>query len=312
MMDKRDYYEILGVTRNASAGEIKKAYRKIALQYHPDKNQGNPEAEEKFKEAAEAYDVLGDAEKRQRYDRFGHKGVSGSQFSHGNVNLGDILSRFENIFGGGDSDFGFFTGSSSARGRSRKGSNLRITIKLDLKEVARGCEKTVKMKRLVVDPLSTFARCPECNGSGRQQRITNTFMGQMSSVTTCRSCAGGGEVLNQPGPKADNTGMIRTDEVIKIKIPAGVHEGLQLSMSKKGNEVVGGTPGDLLIAIQEIKDHRFIRDDNHIIYELCLNFLDAVFGASVLVPYRGRGCQNQDRSGNPKWKNPPTPGQGNS
>ncbi len=287
-MAKRDYYEILGVDKSASKDEIKKAYRKIAIKFHPDKNPDNKEAEEKFKEAAEAYEILSNDEKRQRYDRFGHQGVGGaSGGGQGGMNMDDIFSQFGDIFGGGGgSPFDSFFGGGGGRGgrRTRKGTNLRIKLKLTLQEIAAGVEKKIKVNRLVVDPETTFKNCTSCQGTGQVRKVVNTMLGQMMSTTTCPTCGGAGQMVDHRAAGTDSTGMKRSEEIISIKIPAGVAEGMQLSMSGKGNEVAGGVPGDLLILIEEQEDETLRRDGNNVVYEMHINFIDAALGASLEVP----------------------------
>lgn len=281
-MAKRDYYEVLGVDKNASTDEIKKAYRKTAIKYHPDKNPDDPSAEEKFKEAAEAYEALSDPQKRQRYDQFGHQGVGGGGFSGGGMNMEDIFSQFGDIFGGGSPFDSFFGGGRSQR--TRKGSNLRIKLKLTLQEVAAGVEKKIKVNRLIVDPNTTFKTCNACNGTGQVKRVMNTMLGQMMSTSTCPTCGGAGQTVDARGAGTDSSGMVKKEEVISIKIPAGVSEGMQLSMSGKGNEVAGGIPGDLLILVEEAENDLLQRDGNNVIYDLHISFVDATLGSSVEVP----------------------------
>ncbi len=283
MSTKRDYYEVLGVDKSASADEIKKAYRKIAIKFHPDKNPGDPDAEDKFKEAAEAYEILSNEDKKARYDRFGHQGVGGGGFSGGGMNMEDIFSQFGDIFGGGSPFESFFGGGRSTR-RTRKGTNLRIKLKLTLEEVAHGVEKKIKVNRLKVDPNTTFKNCPTCNGTGQIKKVMNTMLGQMMSTTTCSACGGSGQIVDSRGSGVDSTGLKREEEVISIKIPAGVADGMQLSMSGKGNEVPGGVPGDLLIVIEEAEHDMLQRDGNNVIFELYLSFIDATLGTSVEVP----------------------------
>ena len=289
-MAKRDYYEILGVDKSASKEELKKAYRKIAIKFHPDKNPDDKEAEEKFKEAAEAYDVLSDDEKRQRYDRFGHQGVGGAAgggFSGGGMNMDDIFSQFGDIFGGGNPFESFFGGGGGAQGggrRTRKGTNLRIKLKLNLQEVANGVEKKIKVNRLMVDPDTKFQTCTSCNGTGQVRKVMNTMLGQMMSTSTCPSCGGSGQTVESRGVGVDSSGLKRQEEVISIKIPAGVTDGMQLSMSGKGNEVAGGIPGDLLILVEEEEDDTLKRDGNNVIYDLHVSFIDAALGTSMEVP----------------------------
>ena len=282
-MAKRDYYDLLGVDKSASADEIKKAYRKIAIKYHPDKNPGDSEAEEKFKEAAEAYEVLSNADKKAKYDRFGHQGLGGGGGFGGSMNMEDIFSQFGDIFGGGGSPFDSIFGGGGGR-RTRKGSNLRIKLKLSLEEIANGVEKKIKVNRLKVDPNTTFKTCPTCQGSGQIKKVMNTMLGQMMSTTTCSTCGGTGQVVGSKAAGVDSSGMKSQEEVISIKIPAGVSEGMQLSMSGKGNEVAGGIAGDLLIVVEEEPGDILQRDGNNVIYELYLSFIDAVLGTSVEVP----------------------------
>jgi molecular chaperone DnaJ len=289
-MAKRDFYDILGVDKSAAKEEIKKAYRKIAIKFHPDKNPDNKEAEDKFKEAAEAYEVLSNDEKRQRYDRFGHQGVGGAGgggFSGGGMNMDDIFSQFGDIFGGdsGGSPFdGFFGGRGGGGRRTRKGTNLRIKLKLNLKEIADGVEKKIKVNRLIVDPSTTFKNCTTCSGSGQVRKVMNTMLGQMMSTSTCPTCGGAGQMVDNRTSGTDSSGMKRQEEVISIKIPAGVAEGMQLSMSGKGNEVAGGIAGDLLIVVEEQEDDTLQRDGNNVIYEMYVSFIDAVLGAQKEVP----------------------------
>ena len=286
-MAKRDYYEILGLDKNASKEEIKKAYRKIAIKFHPDKNPDDKEAEDKFKEAAEAYEVLSNDEKRQKYDRFGHQGLGGQGFGGGGMNMDDIFSQFGDIFGGGGgSPFdSFFGGGGGGRGRrTRKGTNLRIKLKLNLQEIANGVEKKIKVNRLVVDPNTKFDTCGTCNGTGQVRKVMNTMLGQMMSTSTCPTCGGVGQTVGSRPSGTDSSGMKRQEEVISIKIPAGVSDGMQLSMSGKGNEVAGGVPGDLLIVVEEQADDTLKRDGNNVIYELYISFIDAALGTSVEVP----------------------------
>ena len=285
-MAKRDYYEILGVDKSATKDEMKKAYRKIAIKYHPDKNPDDKEAEEKFKEAAEAYDVLSDDEKRQRYDRFGHEGVGGAGggFGGGGMNMDDIFSQFGDIFGGGNPFESFFGGGGGRGQRTRKGTNLRIKLKLNLEEVANGVEKKIKVNRLTVDPETKFQTCSNCNGTGQVRKVMNTMLGQMMSTSTCPVCGGSGQVVESRASGVDSSGLRRQEEVISIKIPAGVTDGMQLSMSGKGNEVAGGIPGDLLIVVEEEEHEILKRDGNNVIYDLYVSFIDAALGTSIEVP----------------------------
>lgn len=281
-MAKRDYYEILGVSKSASADEIKKAYRKLAIQYHPDKNPDNPEAEDKFKEAAEAYEVLSNPEKKQRYDQFGHQGLGGGGYGGGGMNMDDIFSQFGDIFGGGG--FGSFFGGGGGGRRTKKGTNLRLKLKLTLSEIANGVEKKIKVKRHVVADGVSFKSCPTCQGSGQIKKVVNTMLGQMVSASTCAVCGGSGQIVDRKPAEADSRGLIVKEEIIPINIPGGVAEGMQLSMSGKGNEIPGGIAGDLLIVIEELEDDTLQRDGNNVIFDLYISFIDAALGASVEVP----------------------------
>ncbi|GAA3964263.1 molecular chaperone DnaJ [Hymenobacter antarcticus] len=290
MATKRDYYEILGIAKNAAADEIKSAYRKMAIKYHPDKNPDDPSAEDKFKEAAEAYEVLSHPEKRARYDRYGHQGM-GNGGGGGPQNMEDIFSQFGDIFGGD----GFFGGGRQGGGRrQRKGSNLRIKLKLDLEEIANGVEKKIKVKRYVAcQPCSgTGAKngtdlktCATCQGQGQTKRVVNTMLGQMVSSSTCPTCNGEGKTIVSTCDVCKGEGRQLHEEVIPINIPAGVANDMQLSMNGKGNfPERGGVPGDLLIQIEE-EPHEFLkRDGNNIMFEQYISFVDAALGASLEVP----------------------------
>lgn len=296
-MSKRDYYDVLGVSRQAEAGEIKSAYRKLAIKYHPDKNPDNHEAEEKFKEAAEAYEILSNPEKKQRYDQFGHAGNSASGYGGGGMNMEDIFSQFGDIFGGGGHPFESFFGGGSRGGGARKGvrgSNLRIRVKLTLEEIANGAEKTIKVNKHIVcstctgtgaKDKSSFSTCNTCGGHGSVRRVTNTILGQMQTTSTCPTCNGEGTTITDKCKSCHGEGTTRGEETIKINIPAGVSEGMQLSMSGKGNAGArGGMPGDLIILIDEIPHESLQRDGNNVIYDLYINFADAALGTSVEVP----------------------------
>ncbi len=287
-MAKRDYYEVLGIDRSASPEDIKKAYRKLAIKYHPDKNPNNTEAEDKFKEAAEAYDVLSNPEKKNRYDRFGHDGMrgGGGYSGGGGMSMDDIFEHFGDIFGGHNPFESFFGGGggSSAR-RARRGSNLRIKLKLSLDEIAHGVEKKIKVNRLVNAEGVTFKTCSTCGGSGQVRKVVNTMLGQMVSSSTCYACNGAGQVIDKKPPGVDNTGLTQKEEIISINVPAGVAEGMQLSMSGKGNYGPnGGAPGDLLILIEEEENDVLKREGNNVIYDLYVSFIDASLGADVEVP----------------------------
>lgn len=287
-MAKRDYYEILGVSKGATDEELKKAYRKMAIKYHPDKNPDNPEAEDMFKEAAEAYEVLNNAEKRAQYDRFGHEGMRGGGGGAGGMNMDDIFSQFGDIFGGGGgSPFeSFFGGGGGGGRRQRKGSALRIKLKLTLEEIANGVEKKIKVNRLINAEGVSFKNCPTCGGSGQMKKVVNTMLGQMVSATTCSSCSGSGQIIDKRPPGVDSTGLELQEEVIPIKIPAGVGDGMQLSMSGKGNMAPGGggVPGDLLIVIEEIEHETLKRDGTNVVFDLYVNFADVALGTSMEVP----------------------------
>ena len=281
---KKDFYDILGITKNADAAEIKKAYRKKALEFHPDKNPGNTAAEEKFKLAAEAYEVLSDPNKKAKYDQYGHQAFDGSGGfgggHHGGMNMDDIFSQFGDIFG---SAFGGGGGFNGGGGGSRrvKGSNLRIKVKLTLEEIANGVEKKVKVKRKVQAPGVSYKTCSTCNGQGQVMRVTNTILGRMQSASTCPTCGGSGQILDKKPAEADSQGMILEDETVSVKIPAGVVDGMQLKVSNKGNDAPGNSvPGDLIVAIEEI-EHEFLkREGENLHYDLYISFAEAVLGIS--------------------------------
>lgn len=299
-MAKKDYYDVLGVSRGASAEEIKKAYRKLAIKYHPDKNPDDKASEDKFKEAAEAYEVLSNADKKQRYDQFGHAanagGANGGGGYGGGMNMEDIFSQFGDVFGGGSPFESFFGGGQSRGGGRRvsRGSNLRIKVKLTLEEIAKGAEKKIKVNKQVVcntcdgsgaKDKASFHTCRTCGGSGAVRRVTNTILGQMQTTTTCPACNGEGTEITAKCGTCHGDGLTRGEETINIQIPAGVSEGMQLSMSGKGNAAPrGGVPGDLIILIEEIPHETLKRDGYNIIYDLHISFVDAAMGASVEVP----------------------------
>lgn len=294
-MSKRDYYEILGVDKNATAEEIKKAYRKKAIQYHPDKNPGNKEAEEMFKEAAEAYEVLSDPDKRSRYDRYGHSGVGGSAGGGfgGGMSMDDIFSHFGDIFGG-FGGFSGFGGSGRSSRRVNKGSNLRVKVSLTLAEIAKGVEKKIKVKKYVscthcngtgAAGGTAYSTCSTCRGTGQVTRITNTILGQMHQTTSCPTCHGEGTVITQPCTHCNGEGLVRQEEIVTIQIPAGVENGMQLSVSGKGNAARrGGINGDLIILIQEEPHPELTRDGSDLIYNLLLSVPDAILGSTVEIP----------------------------
>lgn len=287
MSTKRDYYEILGVSKSATASEIKKAYRKLALKYHPDKNPDDTKAEEMFKEAAEAYEVLSNEDKKQRYDRFGHAGVDGSAGGGfgGGMNMDDIFSQFGDIFGGHFGGGGFRSSGGGRRQRTARGSNLRVKIKLTLEEVLEGVKKKIKVNKLVNASGVTFKECTTCHGSGAVRRVQQTFLGAMQTTTTCPNCQGSGNTIDKKPASANSEGLERKEEVIELDIPAGVEDGMQLSVSGKGNAgPFDGIPGDLLVVIEVKEDKELRRDGQNLHYEAFVSFADAALGASVEVP----------------------------
>lgn len=324
---KQDYYEILGVNKSATAEEIKKAYRKKAIEYHPDKNPGNKEAEEKFKKAAEAYEVLSDPDKKARFDQYGHAAFEGAGgFGGGGMNMDDIFSHFGDIFGGhfGGSFGGGFSGFGGGGGRGQvrvKGSNLRIRLKLNLKEIAEGVNKKVKVQRKVQAQGVIYKTCPTCNGSGQQVQIKNTILGRMQTATTCSMCGGGGQIIDKKPANADAQGLILQEEMVEINIPAGVVEGVQLKVTGKGNDAPGNNsvPGDLLVVIQEMEHDTLKREGSNIHYQLFISYPEAVLGVSKEIEtvsgkvkikvepgtqsgkifrLRGKGIPNLDSYGN--------------
>lgn len=288
-MSKRDYYEVLGVSRNATETELKKAYRKLALKFHPDKNPDNKEAEEKFKEAAEAYEVLSHKEKKQRYDQFGHAGMGGASGfgGGGGMNMDDIFSHFGDIFGGhfgGGGGFGGF-GGGGQQSRRIKGSNLRVKLKLNLSEIVNGTSKKIKVKKQKVAKDVEYTTCNTCQGTGQVTRIANTILGQMQTSSTCPSCHGTGKQITKSPPGANAQGLIQEEDVIEVDIPAGVEDGMQISISGKGNEApFGGIPGDLIVLIEEIEHDQLERNGNNLHFDLYINFIDAALGGSYEVP----------------------------
>lgn len=306
-MAKRDYYEILGVPKTAEAKEIKKAYRKIAMQYHPDRNPDNKEAEEKFKEAAEAYEVLSDDQKKARYDRFGHAGMGqgggrgGFRGGQGGMTMEDIFSQFGDIFGNGGSPFESFFESGRRNQRSQptgqRGSNIRIKVKLTLEDIEKGAKKKIKVKKYVgcrpcsgtgAKNASSMSTCNTCRGSGSIRKISNTFLGQMQTTSACPTCNGTGKQITEKCTTCKGEGRNYEAETISIEIPPGVSEGMQLSMSGRGNYGKNGGPaGDLLINIEELAHESLTRDGNNLIYDLYLNFADAALGTAIEVPTLG-------------------------
>ncbi|MEE1962969.1 molecular chaperone DnaJ [Flagellimonas taeanensis] len=280
---KEDFYEILGVSKGATAAEIKKAYRKKAIEFHPDKNPGDAKAEEMFKKAAEAYEVLSDPDKRARYDQYGHAAFDGSSgFGGGGMNMEDIFSQFGDIFGsafgGGFSGFGGFGGGGQRR---VKGSNLRIRVKLTLEEVANGVEKKIKVRRKVQADGVTYKTCPTCNGTGQITKITNTILGRMQTATTCSTCGGSGQAIDKRPAGADVQGLKVEEETVSIKIPPGVEDGMQLKVSGKGNDAPGnGIAGDLLVAIETVEHDTLKREGDNLHYDLYISIPEAVLGSS--------------------------------
>lgn len=298
-MSKRDYYEVLGVGRSASVEEIKKAYRKVAMQFHPDRNPGDKTAEDKFKEAAEAYEILSDPDRKSQYDRFGHAGVSGNGRGFGGgMNMDDIFSQFGDVFG--EDVFGSFFGGGrrggggGGRPRGSRGSNLRIKLKLNFEEIARGVTKNIKVKKYVgcntcsgngAKDKNSVQTCGTCGGSGQVRKVTNTFLGQMQTVTTCPGCSGEGTTITAKCTACKGEGRVYGEETVTIDIPPGVQEGMQLNISGRGNAGErGGMPGDLIILIEEEQHKELLRDGLNVIYELHISFPDAVFGTQLEVP----------------------------
>lgn len=294
-MAKRDYYEILEVGKNASPDELKKAYRKMAIKYHPDKNPGDKGAEDKFKEAAEAYEVLSDVNKKARYDQYGHAGMAGSHsgggggFSGGGHSMDDIFSQFGDIFGGA-----FGGGGRSGGRRVARGSNLRIKVKLTLEEISTGVEKKLKVAKYVAcdkckgsgaQNAGSMNTCTTCRGSGQVHRIMNTMLGQMQTAATCPTCNGEGQIITDKCKQCHGDGVMRGEEVVSVRIPPGVHEGIQLSVSGKGNAAPrGGVPGDLIVVIEEAEHEHFLREGNNLFFEQHVSIIDAAMGTQVEIP----------------------------
>ncbi len=283
---KKDYYEILGIDKNADAAAIKKAYRKKAIEYHPDKNPGDSVAEEKFKEAAEAYEVLSDADKKARYDQYGHAAFDGAGGfgGSGHMNMDDIFSQFGDIFGSafGGGGFGGFSGFGGGGQRQAKGTSLRIKVKLTLEEVANGVEKKVKVKRKLKAEGVTYKVCTTCNGTGQVMKVANTVFGRMQTASPCHTCQGTGQMLDQKPAGSDADGMVFSEETVSIKIPAGVAEGMQLKVAGKGNDAPGNNsiPGDLLVVIEELDHETLKREGDNIHYDLYISVAEATLGGS--------------------------------
>src|SRR5690554_384418 len=279
---KEDYYDVLGIDKNATAAEVKKAYRKKAIEYHPDKNPGDAKAEGMFKKAAEAYEVLSDPNKRARYDNYGHAAFEGGGFGGGGMNMDDIFSQFGDIFGGSfGGGFSGFSGFGGGGQRRVKGSNLRIKVKLTLEEIAHGVEKTVKVKRKVQAEGVTYKTCGSCGGRGQVTKITNTILGRMQTAATCSACGGSGQILDSRPNDADAHGLKVSEETVSINIPAGVEDGMQLKVPNKGNDAPGnGVPGDLLVAIETEEHETLKREGDNLHYDLYISYPEAVLGTS--------------------------------
>ena len=314
-MAKRDYYEVLGVPKTATPEEMKKAYRKLAIQYHPDKNPGNKEAEEKFKEAAEAYDVLSNPDKKARYDQFGHAGVDGQGGfgGAGGMSMDDIFSQFGDIFGNifGGGGFRGFGGGGNARRPVQRGSNLRIKVKLTLEEIEKGAEKKIKVNKYV--PCKTcngtgskdnnYETCPNCHGSGVVTQVTRTILGAMQTQSVCPHCGGEGKIIKDKCTTCHGDGIVKAEEVITINIPAGVYDGMQLSMTGKGNAAPrGGINGDLIILIEEVPHELFERQENNLYHNTFITFADAAMGASIEVPTLNGKAKIKIEQGTPSGK----------
>ena len=314
-MAKRDYYEVLGVPKTATPEEMKKAYRKLAIQYHPDKNPGNKEAEEKFKEAAEAYDVLSNPDKKARYDQFGHAGVDGQGGfgGAGGMSMDDIFSQFGDIFGNifGGGGFRGFGGGGNARRPVQRGSNLRIKVKLTLEEIEKGAEKKIKVNKYV--PCKTcngtgskdnnYETCPNCHGSGVITQMTRTILGAMQTQSVCPHCGGEGKIIKDKCTTCHGDGIVKAEEVITINIPAGVYDGMQLSMTGKGNAAPrGGINGDLIILIEEVPHELFERQENNLYHNTFITFADAAMGASIEVPTLNGKAKIKIEQGTPSGK----------
>ena len=276
---KEDFYEILGLSKGASANEIKKAYRKKAIEFHPDKNPGDKQAETNFKKAAEAYEVLSDPQKKSQYDQFGHSAFESGGFGGGGMNMDDIFSQFGDIFGSAFGGGGF-SGFGQSQQKS-KGGNLRIRVQLSIKEVAHGVEKKIKVRRKVQAEGVSYDTCRACEGKGQVMRVTNTILGRMQSASTCPKCNGSGQIISNRPAGSDANGMVEQEEAVSIKIPAGVEEGMQLKVTGKGNEAIGnGISGDLLVLIEESTDDNFVREGNHLHFDLYISIAEAALGVS--------------------------------
>ncbi len=317
-MTKRDYYEVLGIQKNASKDDLKKAYRKLAMQYHPDRNPGDKESEEKFKEAAEAYEILSNDEKRARYDRYGHEGVRGNGFgSQGFSDINDIFSHFSDIFGGGSSIFDDFFGAGSQRGRQRRGtgtpgSDLRVNLKLTLEEIAEGVNKKIKIKKQIrcdkcngtgAEPGTSKKTCPICHGSGEIKSVSRSVFGQFVNIQPCNNCNGEGEVVDTPCKKCMGDGRISDEVTVSIDVPAGVHEGSYMTLRGEGNMGKrGGSAGDIIVVFKEQEHEYFIREEDDILYDLTITFPEAALGTEVDVPTLNGKARLKIDSGTPPGK----------
>ena len=303
-MAKRDYYEVLGVEKNSTEQEIKSAYRKKAIQYHPDKNPGDKDAEEKFKEAAEAYEVLSDPNKKSRYDQFGHAGMQGAAggggYNASEMDINEIFSRFGNIFSGFEGGFSSFFGGGGGQSQSRRvhrGQDIRVRLALTLEEISDGVEKKIKVNKYIpcdecggsgAERGSTPQTCGTCKGSGRVTSVQQSFFGVQQVVSACPTCGGTGKIITRKCNKCTSHGVVKSDEVLTVRIPAGVAEGMQLTVSGKGNAgPMNGVNGDLLVVIEEIAHKLFRRDDDNILYDKFVNIADAILGASLEIPTLG-------------------------
>ncbi|MCD4735682.1 MAG: molecular chaperone DnaJ [Bacteroidales bacterium] len=315
-MSKQDFYEVLGVSKNASEAEIKKAYRQQALKYHPDKNPDDKEAEEKFKIAAEAYEILSNPDKRARYDQYGHAGLGGAAGGGAHMSMDDIFSQFGDIFGdafgGAFGGFGGFGGTRQRRRATRKGSNLRVKVSLTLEEIANGIEKKIKVNKYTTCKTwngtgakggDSYSGCSTCHGTGSVTRVANTFLGQMQTTSTCPACGGEGQVITHKCPDCAGNGIVNGTEVISIKIPPGVEEGMQLSVSGKGNAAArGGMPGDLIIMIEEQNHPELERDGMNLIHDAYISFTDAALGTTLEVPTLGGKARIKIQAGTQSGK----------
>ena len=303
-MSKKDYYDTLNLSKSASESEIKKAYRKLAIKYHPDKNPGNKDAEQSFKEAAEAYEILSNSQKKQQYDQFGHAAFNGGQGfggGGGGMSMDDIFDHFGDVFGSSFGGGGFGRGGGR---RVRKGSNLRVKLKLTLEDIVNGVQKKIKVQKLVAASGVEFTSCSSCRGSGQVTRVTNTILGAMQTASTCPNCKGSGQMISKRPDGVDSSGLEKKETIIEIEIPAGVEEGMQLSMQGKGNEAPGGgVAGDLIIAIEEIEHEHLVRNGTDLLYQLGITFSDAVIGTSIEIPMVSGKAKIKIPSGTQSGKN---------